>query len=133
VLGLTWDAVDRRSQEIRVADTKNDGPRLLSLTGDLTKLIDRRWRRRIVGDRMARLVFHHRSGRPVSATALRKCWRSATAAAAHPGLIFHDLRRSAVRNMIRAGVSESVAMSISGHQSAEIFRRSPPSKISGGL
>lgn len=123
VLGLSWDAVDRRSQEIRLADTKNDRPRLLPLTGDLTKLIERRWRRRAVGDRMARLVFHHRGGRPVSATVLRKWWRSATAAAGHPGLIFHDLRRSAVRNMIRAGVSEPVAMSVSGHQSAAIFRR----------
>ena len=46
VVGLTWDAVDRRSQEIRRADTKNDRPRLLPLTGDLAKLIERRWRRR---------------------------------------------------------------------------------------
>jgi integrase len=123
VLGLTWDAVDRRSHEIRLADTKNDRPRLLALTGELTKLIERRWRRRAVGDRMARWVFHHRGGRPVSPTALRNWWRAATAAAGHPGVIFHDLRRSAVRNMIRAGVSEPVAMSISGHQSAAIFRR----------
>lgn len=123
VLGLTWDAVDRRSQEIRLADTKNDRPRLLPLTGDLTKLIDRRWRRRAVGDRMAHLVFHHHGGRPVSATVLRKWWRAATAAAGHLGMIFHDLRRSAVRNMIRAGVSEPVAMSISGLQSTAIFRR----------
>ena len=72
---------------------------------------------------MAWLVFHHRGGRPVSATVLRKWWRAATAAAGHPGLIFHDLRRSAVRNMIRAGVSEPVAMAISGHQSAAVFRR----------
>jgi integrase len=123
VLGLTWDAVDRRSQEIRLADTKNDRPRLLALTGDLTKLIERRWRRRAVGDRMARWVFHHRGGRPVSPTALRKWWRTATAAAGHPGVLFHDLRRSGVRNLIRAGVSEPVAMSISGHESAAIFRR----------
>jgi integrase len=123
VLGLTWGAVDRRSQEIRLADTKNDRPRLLPLTGDLAKLIARHWRRRAVGDRIARWVFHHRGGRPVSPTALRNWWRAAAAAAGHPGLIFHDLRRSAVRNMIRAGVSEPVAMSISGHQSAAVFRR----------
>ncbi len=123
VLGRSWDAVDRRSREIRLADTKNNRPRLLALTGELTKLIERRWRRRVVGNRMARWVFHHRGGRPVSPTALRKWWRAATAAAGHPRLIFHDLRRSAVRNMIRAGVSEPVAISISGHQSAAIFRR----------
>ena len=51
----------------------------------------------------------------------RGAWTKATKAAGVPDLIFHDLRRSAVRRMKRKGVPTSTAMLITGHLTRMVF------------
>ena len=106
-LALRWG--DRRpasGREVRLADSTNDEPRSLPLEGELALTIDRRWTARVVGAK----------------TTLRGWWRDPATGAGHPGLVFHDIRRAGIRNMIRAGVSGPVAMSISGHRGVGVFR-----------
>jgi integrase len=97
---------------------------LIPLTPPLADIIERRWKARTVtqlgGTILADLVFH-RDGRPVGS--FRKAWASACKAAGVAGLLVHDLRRSAVRNFERAGVSQAVAMKITGHKTASVYRR----------
>lgn len=63
----------------------------------------------------------HREGHAI--VDFRKAWHTAVKLAGKPGTIFHDLRRSGVRYMVRAGVPQTVAMSISGHKTDSMFRR----------
>jgi integrase len=74
------------------------------------------------------LVFYRVRGKGVKQTGepvqdFRKAWKAACESAGVDGRLFHDLRRTAARNLRRAGVSEEVAMLITGHKTTSVFKR----------
>jgi integrase len=72
-----------------------------------------------------RRYTHHAAQRVLSVTvqSFRKRWKKVCLEAGVPDLIFHDLRRSGVRNLRRLGVQESIVMKISGHKTRSVFER----------
>jgi integrase len=73
-------------------------------------------------------LFHRPSGRAIGS--FRKRWVAACIAAGYPGandtrpgVLLHDFRRSAARNLTRSGTAEQVAMKLLGHKSSSTFRR----------
>jgi integrase len=119
VATLTWADVDLRTGVIRLraAHSKNKRPRVVMLRRELRDLLAARAAAR----RLDCPQVFHRDGQPLGD--FRKVWASTCRAAGVAGLLFHDLRRSAVRNMVRAGTPERVAMAVSGHRTRAVFDR----------
>jgi integrase len=125
VLPLEWRHVDRKAGEARLepGTTKNQAGRVFPFTDTLRALVDDQWRQHEAlakAGTICRFVFH-RHGKRIKD--FRGAWNAACTAAGFPGRIPHDFRRSAVRNMERAGLSRSVAMQLTGHKTEAVYRR----------
>jgi integrase len=131
ILSLEWGQVDLLERVVRLepGTTKNEEARVIPLAPELYETLAMQ---RAARDRECPAcpwVFH-RDGEKIRS--FRKSWDVACMKA---GLwigddktgehtrVFHDLRRSGVRNLIRAGVPERVAMAISGHKTRSVFDR----------
>ena len=93
-----WTQVDFANDQILLnpGTTKNMKGRVLPIYGDMRELLLMEKEVRDTRFPFCRYVFHH-DGRPI--VDYRKAWSSACQRAGVPGLLFHDLRRSAIRNM----------------------------------
>jgi integrase len=128
IYSLQWSQVDFEEGTVRLepGSTKNDEgrefpfsalPRLASLLREQkerTEALER------AQNRIIPWVFHH-AGEPIRY--FLKAWNRACELAGVPGRIPHDFRRTAVRNLEKAGVPRSVAMKLTGHKTEVVYRR----------
>ena len=128
-----------RTARLKAEDSKNSEPWVLPLAGRLWEIIQERAKAR----RLDCVYVFHDKGKKIGD--FRKSWQTACAATGlgqlikqepakgegkkkrqrkkYSGLIIHDLRRCAARNMSRAGVGEQIAMKVTGHKTASMYRR----------
>lgn len=117
---IQWPQVDFTASLIRLpgSQTKNGRPRTLPIYGDMRRWLDHQ---RETCPKGCVWVFHGAHGCQID-THLNG-WAEACKRAGVPDLLFHDLRRSAVRNMKKAGLQDLEAMRISGHLTRNVFDR----------
>jgi len=125
VLPLKWPQVDFQAGRVMLdaGTTKNQEARTFPLTVELRELLvaqkakaDELKLKRII----CPWVFS-RDGLRIKT--FRRSWLTACRMAGVPGRIPHDFRRTAVRNLVRAGIPERVAMTMTGHKTRAVFER----------
>jgi integrase len=119
LLRMRCSQVNLGGQTIRLhrGETKSGEPRLIKMTREVLILLTAC----LQGKGQNDYVFTRKNSALIRD--FRGAWETLCAAAGVPYLPFHDLRRSAVRNIIRRGVPERVAMAIGGHKTRAIFDR----------
>jgi integrase len=130
VLPLQWRHIDFEAHVIRLDPhtTKNDEGRTFRFTDSLQQLLETQKAEhdRLKAEGVLCPWLFHRTGKKVKGKPIvrfTKAWRKACAKAGCPGRYPHDLRRTAVRNLVRAGIPERVAMQMTGHKTRSVFER----------
>src|SRR5215472_2804291 len=141
VFSLTWEQLHLREGRLylKPQDTKTREPRVLYLTSDLYRVLEA-WKQRTDTSWPGCPWICHRNGERLTSirtawqkgcqavglgqliTDTSKTWKKRTKKRWH-GKVPHDFRRTAIRNMVRAGIPEKVAMLISGHRTRSVFNR----------
>lgn len=128
ILSLTWRQVDFDNGTVHLdpGTTKNDKGRTFPFSA-LPPLAELLRQQRERTDKVERergtIVPHvfHRDGKPMKS--IRGAWNGACKRAGMPDAWFHDLRRTAVTNLDRAGVSRSFAKMLTGHKTDSVYER----------
>jgi integrase len=138
ILGLKWEYIDMKERQITLPGrmSKNKHTRPIYADDVVYKILQERRRKQFEdGSRTFPFVFHRMRSTGGSRTErkenvhperigdFKKVWAKACQEAGLEGLLFHDLRRSAIREMVRNVYSERVAMEISGHKTRSVFDR----------
>lgn len=123
ILGLKWDQISLEEGWIRLepGTTKNGHGRTVPLVAEVRDYLAAWKEDTLLQDPTSAWVCHYRGKRLQKIS--KRMWRETCESVGLSGKLFHDLRRTAVRNMVRAGIPERVAMEISGHRTRAVFDR----------
>ncbi|MFL6446328.1 MAG: site-specific integrase [Bryobacteraceae bacterium] len=119
ILSLRWDQVDWEENLIRLEkrQTKGKQSRVAPLYGEV-----RAWLELVYSERnpeSPQII----TWRGDAVGDVKTAWNKARIRAELPNALVHDLRRTAVRNMTRAGIPAKQARLISGHKTDSVFDR----------
>jgi len=133
VLSLQWPQVDFNARTVRLFDSKSGEGRVFPFTPELEAVLRAQLARADELKRTRGVISPWVFTRPVGKrpdkrdgqriAEFKRSWKTACKKAGVPDRIFHDFRRTAVRNLERAGVPRSVAMKLTGHKTESVYRR----------